>query len=99
MEKRKGKKAVIFSNEADEFQDNVEYDDEAVLSQNDISEIKKALNKHFIFSQCSPQEIDCFFKEMKACTSNRNSYIFKQGDKSGAYYIILEGVCQVEING
>lgn len=36
---------------------------------------------------------------MKPCTANRNSYIFKQGDKSGAYYIILEGVCQVEING
>jgi cGMP-dependent protein kinase len=36
---------------------------------------------------------------MKPCTAHRNSYIFKQGDKSGAYYIILEGVCQVEING
>lgn len=36
---------------------------------------------------------------MKPCTASRNSYIFKQGDKSGAYYIILEGVCQVEING
>ena len=36
---------------------------------------------------------------MKPCVANRNSYIFKQGDKSGAYYIILEGVCQVEING
>ena len=36
---------------------------------------------------------------MKPCEAHRNSYIFKQGDKSGAYYIILEGVCQVEING
>ena len=36
---------------------------------------------------------------MKPCFAHRNNYIFKQGDKSGAYYIILEGVCQVEING
>lgn len=36
---------------------------------------------------------------MRPCTASRNSYIFRQGDKSGAYYIILEGVCQVEING
>ena len=36
---------------------------------------------------------------MKPCLAHRNSYIFKQGDKSGAYYIILEGVCQIEING
>ncbi len=36
---------------------------------------------------------------MKPCCANRNNYIFKQGDKSGAYYIILQGVCQVEING
>lgn len=36
---------------------------------------------------------------MKPCTADRNNYIFKQGDQSGAYYIILEGVCQVEING
>ena len=36
---------------------------------------------------------------MRPCSASRNSYIFRQGDKSGAYYIILEGVCQVEING
>lgn len=36
---------------------------------------------------------------MKSCIAHRNTYIFRQGDKSGAYYIILEGVCQVEING
>ena len=36
---------------------------------------------------------------MKCCSSSRDTYIFNQGDKSGSYYIILEGVCQVEING
>ena len=35
---------------------------------------------------------------MKPCSAARKTYIFKQGDKSGSYYIILEGVCQVEIN-
>lgn len=35
---------------------------------------------------------------MKLCSARRNSYIFKQGDQSGSYYIILEGVCQIEIN-
>ena len=65
----------------------------------DIGEIKKALKKHFIFSQMNAKEIDCFINEMRPCTAHRNTYVFKQGDKSGAYYIILEGVCQVEING
>ena len=37
-------------------------------------------------------------KEMKPCIAHRSTYIFKQGDKSGSYYIILEGVCQIEIN-
>ena len=36
---------------------------------------------------------------MRPCSASRGNYIFKQGDKSGAYYILLEGVCQVEING
>ena len=90
---------MIIASDGIEIEDNVEYDEEANVSQNDITEIKKALQKHFIFSQLNSQEIDCFIKEMKPCVANRNSYIFKQGDKSGAYYIILEGVCQVEING
>ena len=77
------------------MEDNVEYDSEASITLNDITEIKKALKKHFIFSQLNEQEIDCFIKEMKPCFAHRNNYIFKQGDKSGAYYIILEGVCQV----
>lgn len=75
--------------------DNVEYDEEATITPNDISQIKKALGKHFIFSQLNSQQIDCFIKEMKFCLASRNNYVFKQGDKSGAYYIILEGVCQV----
>lgn len=35
------------------MQDNVEYSEETVLNVADISEIKKALKKHFIFSQLS----------------------------------------------
>lgn len=38
-------------------------------------------------------------KKMKLCTSNKNSYIFKQSDPSFSYYVILEGDCRVEING
>jgi cGMP-dependent protein kinase len=80
------------------MQDNVEYSEDATIGITDIGEIKKALKKHFIFSQLSEKEIDYFIKEMKPCMAIRNNYIFKQGDKSGSYYIILEGVCQVEIN-
>lgn len=82
-----------------ELQDNVEYSSGTTISQADIGEIKKALKKHFIFSQLSEQEIAIFMKEMKPCQALRNNYVFRQGDKSGSYYIILEGVCQVEING
>ena len=35
---------------------------------------------------------------MKSCIAYKKTYIFKQGDSSAAYYIILEGVCHVEIN-
>ena len=35
---------------------------------------------------------------MRPCSAAKKTYIFKQGDKSGSYHIILEGVCQVEIN-
>jgi CRP-like cAMP-binding protein len=66
-----------------------------VITPADIAEIRKALKKHFIFSQLAEKEIDCFIKEMKPCATQRNNYIFRQGDKSGSYYIILEGVCQV----
>ena len=90
---------MILQNEEVELMDNVEYDLEAGINANDVTEVKKALHKHFIFSQLSDQEIDCFINEMRPCSASRNSYIFRQGDKSGAYYIILEGVCQVEING
>ncbi len=77
------------------MQDNVEYSEEAAIGAADEGEIRKALRKHFIFSQLSEGEIGCFIKEMKPCTAARSNYIFKQGDKSGSYYIILEGVCQV----
>jgi hypothetical protein len=33
------------------MQDNVEYNEDAAIGVPDISEIKKALKKHFIFSQ------------------------------------------------
>jgi len=81
------------------MQDNVEYSEEAAIGAADEGEIRKALRKHFIFSQLSEAEIGCLIKEMKPCMALRNNYIFKQGDKSGSYYIILEGVCQVEISG
>jgi cGMP-dependent protein kinase len=35
---------------------------------------------------------------MKPCVAHINTYVFRQGDRSGSYYIILEGLCQIEIN-
>lgn len=81
------------------MQDNVEYSGCGVIDEADMAEIRKALKKHFIFSQLNEREIEFFTKEMKPCSALRNNYIFKQGDKSGSYYILLEGACQVEING
>ena len=81
------------------MQDNVEYSEEAAIGAADEGEIRKALRKHFIFSQLSEGEIGCFIKEVRPCMALRSNYVFRQGDKSGSYYIILEGVCQVEING
>jgi hypothetical protein len=45
-----------------EMQDNVEYSEDATIGITDIGEIKKALKKHFIFSQLSEKEIDYFIK-------------------------------------
>lgn len=44
------------------------------------------------------QEIDFVIKNMRPCTAAKDTYIFKQGDVAGSYYIILEGSCAVEIN-
>ncbi len=44
------------------MQDNVNYDEETEITVNDVIQIKKALKKHFIFSQLNEVEIDCFIK-------------------------------------
>ena len=36
---------------------------------------------------------------MRYCTAKKDEYVFKQGDPSSSYYIILEGTCTVIING
>lgn len=35
---------------------------------------------------------------MKFCTAKAGNYIFKQGDPSFSYYVILEGHCKVYID-
>lgn len=35
---------------------------------------------------------------MRYCKSTAESYIFKQGNPSWSYYVILKGECLVEIN-
>lgn len=36
---------------------------------------------------------------MKYCVGKEDSYIFKKGDTSVSFYIILEGICQAEREG
>lgn len=35
---------------------------------------------------------------MRFCTAEENTYIFKKGDPSFSYYIILNGLCQVNLD-
>ena len=49
----------------------------------------ETLKKHFILSQLSTTELQYVVNKLKFCTSEPESYIFKQGDKSFSYYIIL----------
>ena len=50
-------------------------------------------------NQLSNEEIEYLLQKMQYCTAAKNTYIFKQGDPSFSYYIILSGKCRVEING
>ena len=42
---------LVSAETSSEMQDNVEYDETISIEESDITEIKKALKKHFIFSQ------------------------------------------------
>lgn len=42
--------------------------------------------------------MECFTREVRPCFAAANTYIFKQGDRSGSFYIILEGLCQIEVD-
>lgn len=35
---------------------------------------------------------------MKYCVALEDTYIFKKGEESFSFYVILEGVCVVEVN-
>jgi CRP-like cAMP-binding protein len=61
--------------------------------------ISKTLKNHFILSQLTVEEIRYVVQKMKYCTAKKGDYIFKQGDPSFSYYIILEGKCSVHIDG
>ncbi len=81
-----------------EIKDNVIYEQED-LTEADLAQVKNALKLHFIFSQLPDAEIERFLKEAVPCKADQRVYIFKQGDPSGAYYILLDGECSIEING
>lgn len=36
---------------------------------------------------------------MRFCKAEPKSYLFKQGNPSWSYYVIIKGFCSVEING
>lgn len=64
-----------------------------------FSLITKALQNHFIFSQLKNEELVYLISKMRYCKTQKQSYIFKQGDPSWSYYVIVKGECNVEING
>lgn len=65
------------------------------IKKSDEKDILKSLDKHFIMSQLSEEEKKSIIYEMEYCTANKNTYIFKKGDPSFSFYIILSGKCVV----
>lgn len=55
--------------------------------------------KHFIFSHFSQKERLSFIQQMKYCVGEQGTYIFKKGDESISFYVVLEGTCQTERDG
>lgn len=87
--------ALLVNHPTVDCDDNVTFLPPETIAPHDLVEIKKTLKRHFIFSQLSEKEVECFLSELRPCKADKGEYVFKQGDKSGSYYIILEGTCQI----
>ena len=68
--------------------DKVTYS-EGKIDSTDVEEIKKTIGRHFLLSQLEESEINYIVNNMRYCKAEKGSYIFKQGDPSFSYYIIL----------
>jgi cGMP-dependent protein kinase len=60
--------------------------------------IRSALQKHFIFSNLSEEQLSAIITVMKLFSFKKQGLIFKQGSVGDFYYIIAQGKVEVQIN-
>lgn len=68
-------------------------------SRADFTFLTESLNKHFFFSNLTPEEVDSAIKKMFYCSVRQGDYIFQQNDSASCFFIISEGEVAVEIDG
>lgn len=62
-----------------------------VISQSHIDPVIGALSKHFLFAEMSKTELEQIAKSMKTVRLRAGDTLFKQGDPSDVYYVLVEG--------
>ena len=63
-----------------------------------ISDIKKALLQHFIFSALPAENLDSLISEMKHYSVGPREIIFKQGDAGSNFFVLSSGTVEIIIN-
>ena len=63
--------------------------------------ISKSLSKHFIFSALlnDPATHNDLIESFKYCSLSEDQYLLKENDQASSFFILDEGLLQVEING
>lgn len=63
--------------------------------------ISKSLSKHFIFSALlnDPATHNDLIEAFKYCSLSEDEYLLKENDQASSFFILDEGLLQVEING
>lgn len=63
--------ALLVNNTTGDSEDNVTFLPPETIAPNDLVEIKKTLKRHFIFSQLSEKEVECFLSELRPCKAEK----------------------------
>jgi cGMP-dependent protein kinase len=71
---------------------------ERQIMKADVPFIIRAFQRHCIFSQLKPEEKEAIAMKMFYCEADKDEYIFKQGDRAKAFFILEKGECELIIN-